>query len=83
MHKFSFISVVSAARTSLFAVLLFIFPNVDVNLPTILTQQTTSQTSQQFEAQAILDQGVQAFKNGQYEEAARTSYARNSWIHGS
>ena len=71
MHKFSFISVVSAARTSLFAVLLFIFPNVDVNLPTILTHQTTPQTSQQFEAQAVLDQGVQAFKNGQYEEAAQ------------
>jgi len=45
MHKFSFSHVVSAAGNQSVRVLLFVFPNVDVNLPTILTQQTTPQTS--------------------------------------
>ena len=42
-----------------------------VNAAALPTQEAAPQTNVQFQARNLLDQGVQAFKNGQYDEATQ------------
>lgn len=57
----------SAVRAGLLVVSLIAFPAV--NVPALSTQEPAPQTEAQFQARNLLDQGVQAFKSGQYDEA--------------
>ncbi len=69
MSKQSFCVLPSSVRAGLIVVFLFLLSVV--NGRTSSPQESAPQTDAQFQARDLLDRGVQAFKNGQYDEATR------------
>jgi tetratricopeptide (TPR) repeat protein len=69
MPKHSFCVLPSSVRAGLLVVFLFLLSVV--NGRTSSPQESAPRTDAQFQARDLLDRGVQAFKNGQYDEATR------------
>lgn len=69
MIKFRFGVVPSAARAGLIAASLTV--SLLMNMRTLCAQEPAPQTEAQFQARDLLNEGVQAFKNGQYDRAVQ------------
>jgi Tfp pilus assembly protein PilF len=69
MLKFSSFVSPPTVRAGLIVVFLFLFSAV--NGRTSSLREPAPQSDAQFQARDMLDRGVQAFKNGQYDEATR------------
>jgi Tfp pilus assembly protein PilF len=69
MLKFSFFVSPPTVWAGLIVVFLFLFSAV--NGRTSSLREPAPQSDAQFQARDMLDRGVQAFKNGQYDEATR------------
>ena len=69
MYKSRFCVAPSAIRAGLVAVCLIVSPTM--NARTRSAQEPAPQTTAQVQARDLLNQGVQAFKNGQYGEATQ------------
>jgi tetratricopeptide (TPR) repeat protein len=69
MSKFSSCVLLSSVRAGLIVVFLLLFSAV--NGRTSSLREPAPQSDAQFQALDMLDRGIQAFKNGQYDEATR------------